>query len=115
MALIVPQQIVLVDGIVPTYETCEAGGDEFVNSGQIVIHMKNANATLPRSVIIDTYTKCNYGLDTEHDVTVVVPAGPGEIVIGPFPKSRFNDALGRVQLTYTDGAADLSIAVVDLP
>ena len=113
MALITPQQIVLA-GIIPTYEVCAAGGDEFVNSGQIVIHVKNVNGSLARTVTIDCYTPCNYGLDTEHDVAVVV-AGPGESVIGPFPKARFNDANGRVQITYSDSAADLSIAVVDLP
>lgn len=115
MALLVPQQIVLA-GIVPTYNTAKAtgDGDEFVNSGQIVIHVKNAHADTARTVTIDTYTKCNYGLDTEHDVAVAI-AGQSEKVIGPFPKNRFNDAEGKVQITYSDAAADLTIAVVDLP
>lgn len=119
MSLLVPQQIALA-GIVPTYHTCkeEGDGDEFVNPGQTVIHIKNAHADTARTITIDTYTKCNYGKDTEHDVAVVVNGiapGPNEVVIGPFPKSRFNDANGRVQITYSDAAADLTIAVVDLP
>lgn len=116
MALRVAEQIVRA-GIVPTYHACSEAGDEFVNSGQMVIHLKNSNADTPRIVTIDTFTKCNYGLDTEHDVAVTVlgiDPGPTEVVIGPFPKSRFNDALGRVQLTY-DHHEDLNIAIVDLP
>jgi len=119
MSLLVAQQIVLA-GIVPTYHTCkeEGDGDEFVNSGQMVIHVKNGHANASRTITIDTFTKCNYGMDTEHDVAVVVEGidpGPNEVVIGPFPKSRFNDAEGKVQITYSDTAADLTIAVVDLP
>ncbi len=112
MGLITPQQIPLA-GVVPTYGACSAGGDEFVNTGKIVIHIKNAHADTARTVTIDTYTPCNYGLDTEHDVAVEI-AGQAEAVIGPFPKSRFNDGDGRVQITYST-EADLSIAVVDLP
>lgn len=119
MSLLVPQQIVLA-GIVPVYNTAKAegDGDEFVNSGQMVIHVKNSHADSPRTVTIDTFMPCNYGMDTEHDVAVVVEGidpGPNEVVIGPFPKSRFNDAEGKIQITYSDAAADLTIAVVDLP
>ena len=112
MATLTPQQIVLA-GIVPTYNSCAEAGDEFVNSGQCVIQLKNVNAAA-RTVTIDCFTPCNYGLDTEHDVAVEIPLTVGDKVIGPFPKSRFNDAEGKVQLTY-DHHEDLSIAIVDLP
>ncbi|MBA7708132.1 hypothetical protein ES703_117022 [subsurface metagenome] len=111
-----PQTIVKA-GIVPTYHECSEAGDEFVNSGKTVIHIKNSEAETARIVTIDTYTKCNYGLDTEHDVAVTVEGidpGPTEKVIGPFPKSRFNDPNGRVQITY-DHHENLHIAIVDLP
>ena len=112
MATRTPEQIVLA-GIVPTYHACSDLGDEFENSGQCVIQLKNVNAAA-RTVTIDTFTPCNYGMDTEHDVAVEIPLNVGDKVIGPFPKSRFNDADGKIQLTY-DHHEDLSIAIVDLP
>lgn len=40
MAVLTVQQVNL-DGISPTFVAADAGGDEFVNSGKAVLHVKN--------------------------------------------------------------------------
>ena len=112
MAVITPQVIVAA-GIVRSHEGCASGGDEFVNSGRHYISVINAHAADPRTVTINSQINCNQGVD--HDVAITITAGQDEKIFGPFPKNRFNDADGKVQITYSDSAADLTIAVFELP
>lgn len=110
MATLVKQQVVLA-GIVPTFNVAAAAGDEFLNSGMIEIHAKNANGAATRTITIAGQSNCDLGYS--HDVSCVVPIS-GERISGPFPKRWFNDADGKVQMTY-DNEADLTIAILELP
>ena len=112
MALITPQVIVAA-GIVRTFEAVAAGGDEFVNSGRHFIAVINAHAADSRTITVNSQTLCNQGVD--HDIAVAITAAQDEKVFGPFPKDRFNDSDGKVQITYSDSGADLTIAVFELP
>jgi len=109
MATLSPQVIVEA-GITPTLVAATAGGDEWVNSGREFIHVKNSGAET--TVIINSQTACNQGVD--HDVTVTIPLTTGWKMIGPFPKDRFNDAAGKVQMTYGD-ETNLTIGIIRLP
>ena len=103
-------QRVSLSGLEPSFSNCDSGGDEFVNSGKAFIWIKN-NDTSAHTVTIDSQEPCSYGYD--HDVSVQVPAGE-ERLIGPFPKNRFNDSEGKVQISY-DGVTNLQIAVIEIP
>lgn len=103
-------QTVALAGITPTYAAAAAGGDEFVNSGREMIHIKNAH-TSSWTVTVNSQTACSQGFD--HDNAVVV-TNAQERMIGPFPKSRFDDANGKVQITYT-GVTALTIAIIQVP
>ena len=103
-------QVSTLSGLTPSYGACAAGGDEFPNSGKEVIHVKNAH-TSPWTVTVNSQANCNQGFD--HDAAVAVPNGQ-ERIIGPFPKSRFDDTANKVQLTYS-GVTALTIAVVQVP
>ena len=109
----ITKQVVVLAGIVPSWEACASGGDEFLNSGRCYISIKNAHAADPRTVTIDSQVVCSQGSD--HDAVVVVTAANDEKLIGPFPTDRFNDGDGKVQITYSDSAADMSIAVFEVP
>ncbi len=109
----ITKQVIVLAGIVPSWEACAAGGDEFLNSGRCYISIKNAHGADPRTVTINSQVNCNQGVD--HDVAVVVTAANDEKLIGPFPVDRFNDGDGKVQITYSDSAADLTIAVFEVP
>jgi hypothetical protein len=103
-------QVVILGGLSPSYAAAAAGGDEFVNSGREFIHVKNGH-TSAQTVTVNSQAPCNQGYD--HDAQVSVPASE-ERMIGPFPKSRFDDAGGKVQITYS-GVTALTIAVVQVP
>jgi len=109
MSLRTPQVIVLA-GITPALVAAEAGGDEFVNSGRDFIHVKNSGAET--TVIVNSQVNCNQGVD--HDETITIPLTTGWKMIGPFPKDRFNDTAGKVQITYGDHT-NLTIGIVRLP
>lgn len=109
MATLSVQEIVLT-GLEPSYDAGAAGGDEFVNGGNTFIHVKNGH-TSAQTVTVDSQAKCSQGFD--HDAAVSVPAS-GERMIGPFAKDRFNDADGKVQISYS-GVTSLTIAVIRIP
>ena len=103
-------QVVSLAGIAPSYAAAGAGGDEFVNSGHEFLHVKNGH-TSPQTVTANSQKACSQGFD--HDVAVAVPNG-AERMIGPFPKDRFDDPAGKVQITYS-GVTALTVAVVQVP
>jgi len=45
------------------------------------------------------------------DKTIVIPAGERHLV-GPFPKTVYNDSNGRVQLSYSS-ETDIEVAVIN--
>ena len=112
MATLTPQ-VIVAEGIVRSHVAVAAGGDEFVNSGRHYISVINAHGADPRTVTIDSQADCNQGVD--HDVAVVITAAQDEKIFGPFPKNRFNDSDGKVQISYSDSGADLTIAIFELP
>lgn len=114
MAKLITPQVVVLAGIVPTYEAALEDGNEFVNSGRVFIHAKNGHVSEDRTIIINSQVNCNQGVD--HDISVVITAAEDEKMIGPFPKDRFNDSAGKVQITYTPSTgADITIAVIEVP
>lgn len=92
-------------GLDPTLTAASGGGDEFVNDGATVLHVKNGGGG-SINVTVDSQTPCSQGFD--HDVVVAVPAG-AERLIGPFPQARFNDANGKAQVAYS-GVTSVTVA-----
>lgn len=86
-------------------------GDVFTNSGRTFIHVINGSAgTL--IVTINTQTPCNQGVDDDAEVASIL-AGE-ERMIGAFPKGRFNDANGQVQVKC-DVQTSILIAAIEVP
>jgi hypothetical protein len=76
------------------------GGDSFANDGRTVLYIKNA-AGSPMTLTIDAQSVDGVPLV---DPTVVVGAG-AEKIVGPFLPRFFNDANGRVKLTYSSATS----------
>lgn len=110
MGEFVPQKVTLA-GVAPTKNQATAA-DWFYNSGRVFILMENLDAA-ERSVVINSQTDCNQ--DDDHDVTVVVLPANDWKMIGPLPKSRFNDANGKVHLTYVGVVAAIKITLLEIP
>lgn len=94
-------------GLNLTMSAAAGGGDSFENNGHVLIRINNGSGGAI-TVTADAPKPDNFGLtDNSHDVALVIPAGESRIW-GPFPVNRFNDANGRVQLTYS-GVTTLTI------
>lgn len=109
MAVLTVQRTALT-GLAPVFSGAAVGGDSFVNSGRAYLHVKNGSAAAI-TVTVNSQTACNYGFD--HDAVVNVAAG-AETIIGPFAQSRFSDASGLVQVTYS-AVTTVTVAVVEVP
>lgn len=114
MAVLTVQQIVET-GLAPSFASAASGGDSFVNVAgkRTFLVVRNANESNPRTVTVTPSTGTlvldGYGTVTKDPLVVSVPA-EGERWIGPLPAPAFKEPA----ITYSDSAADLSVAVVKL-
>lgn len=98
-------------GIAPTYVAAAALGDAFVNTGRIFLHVKNGGGGSINVTVAEQVTADIAGY-TATDLVVAVPAG-AERMIGPFPRSAYNDSNGKVQVSYSDETS-VTVAALQL-
>jgi hypothetical protein len=113
MAVLAVQEIARA-GLNPALTAAAAGGDAFPNAGRVFLRVKNAHAANPRVVTVASQLPAGaipQGA-VKDDLDVQVPA-LGERWIGPFDPGSFNDANGRVVVTY-DTEADLTVGAYTL-
>jgi hypothetical protein len=87
-----------------------AGGDSFPNTGVEFVLFKNTNAAT-RIITMDIQATVDGQAVT--DRTYTIAATTGEVLLGPFPTSTYNDGNNRVNFTYS-ADADLKVAVFAL-
>jgi hypothetical protein len=113
MAVLAVQQIART-GLNPALAAAAAAGDAFANAGRTFLRVKNAHATVARTVTAVSQLPAGaipQGA-VKTDLAVAVPALQ-ERWIGPFDPASFNDANGRVVVTY-DTEADLTVGAFAL-
>lgn len=111
MASALTVQDITLSGLAPSYVAADATGNYFTNqTGRTFLHVKNGG-TAAIDVTVDSQQLCSFGFD--HNNVVSVPAG-GERMIGPFTTTRWNDANGRVNVSYS-GVTSVTIAVLQIP
>lgn len=108
MAVFTVQKPVLsTSGTALAFSSATSAGDSFPNTGIEFVHVVNAGSA-PRTITFDSPGTCSFGVanNSGHDVAMVVPGTTGapnnRVVVGPFPRGRFNDTNNRVQITYDD-------------
>lgn len=89
---------------VPITTAASAGGDTFDNDGRTIIVVKNGSGA-PITVTFDSLTPSNYGTDV--NPAAAIPAG-ATYFFGPLDPNRFNDANGRVGVSYS-GVTSLTV------
>lgn len=95
-----PVQDTSLAGITPSTPAGSSGGDSFPNNGNVILELINASGGAITVKADDPGSPAPASaLQFDPDVQVSVPAGARRIW-GPFPVFRFNDANGRVNLTY---------------
>jgi hypothetical protein len=82
----------------PTGSAAASGGDQVLNDGRTFLRFENSSAE--RTVTIPYLTSCSDGVT--HSVVVTVPATTGDVLVGPFPTAKFNNATGYLVWTYSD-------------
>lgn len=91
-----------------------AGGDAFQNQGDVILLVRNTDAAT-RTVTITAQDTSEvvpgFGAMTKADGGGVVPITSGVMAFGPFPTGAFNDANGKVQVTYS-AEGNLEVAAV---
>lgn len=97
MATLTVQQIAVTGLEAAAAAAAAAGGDDFVNNGKTFIKVTDGAATAP-TVTIASRVACSRG--STHNIAVAITAGESRY-IGPFPMDRFNDANGKVSVTYS--------------
>lgn len=100
-------------GVTPNPVAVDDAGNWFTNTGRNFIHILGGTAGALK-VTINSQAPCNYGED--HDVEIT-PVAATIYLVGPLPKSRFDDADAKVQITYAAGcqADGMKIQVFELP
>ena len=99
-------------GTTSSLSNCNTGGDEFINSGVEFVRIANTHASQAYNVTVVAQTTSidhpTFGELTKASAVKQVNAGQ-TIYLGPFKQRSFDDADGKVQLTYlTTGGAALS-------
>lgn len=106
-------QPILLTGLKPVLAEIGSNpnGDVFPNNGRVFIYVLNgAGETI--EITVNSQTPCNFG--TDHDAIIASILNTEIRLIGPFPKDRFNDANGRVQVV-SDVVTGTDIAIISLP
>jgi hypothetical protein len=114
MTLIAVSQISRA-GVAQALAAAAAAGNSFPNNGRTFFVVKNSHNADSRTVTFKSMIASAAvppGAAAD-DLDVAVASGVTK-VIGPFPPEYFNDGLGRVEATYTDAAADLTVQAFSL-
>jgi hypothetical protein len=109
-------QDVVEGGLNASYASAASGGDALLNlDGEVFLHVKNGDASSHTVTITaqdGSQEVPGFGTMTKANLQVSVPAS-GDRFIGPFPRAAFNDANGKVQITY-DAVTNVTIAALRL-
>jgi len=104
-------------GLNPSFVAAAAGGDDFINGDRTFFVVKNSNATLARTVTF-AVQRTSFDIDKFGKVTfaalaINIPLTSERWVKAPL--APYTDGNGKVQVTYSDSGADLTVAAVRMP
>jgi hypothetical protein len=91
--------------------TAVASSDKFTNSGNMILHVKNASGG-SINVTIKDQTSAPAGASSHDDDVVVAVANGTEKLFGPFEPERFNDTNGQVTVQYS-ATSSVTAEVID--
>ncbi len=104
-------KVVDLDGLdidTPAFVAVTAGGDLFPNDGFTALLFENG-ATQETTITIDSTKDCDQGFD--HNAGGVCPVSERRM-FGPFSPGRFNNAAGKVAISYAGGVTNLTVAAI---
>lgn len=102
-------QTIISDGIVPSAAAAASGGDAFLNDGNTHFEIINGGGSACVATFASQVSPPHPG-EAVADKVVTVGAGVTKR-IGPFSQAAFNDANGKVQVTY-DQVTTVTVAAL---
>lgn len=93
----VQSERIQIAGTEATYNAASGGGDKVAGGDDVVLHVKNADASSHDVTIVTPGTVAGQAIG---DVTVAVPAGE-ERFIGPLTPAHFEGSDGLVSITWS--------------
>jgi hypothetical protein len=81
-----------------------SGGDAVPNDGVTMVRFVNTSSQI--TATISSKETCSQG--STHNVEVVIPATTGDVVVGPFEKTRFDNESEQFEITYS-GVTGLTV------
>ena len=114
MATLTAQKITDL-GVVESLSTAVAGGDEFINSGVEFLHVRNdsgGSLTVTITAQVTNIHHQRFGSVIKSNIVKVI-TNDNSAFIGPFKQSAFNDANGKVQITYSAIGFEISVLYLD--
>ncbi len=93
-------KILLDTPLTPAGVTVEDDGMRFLNTGRVYLHILGGGAGA-LAITINSVGVCSQGAD--HDI-ILTPVAATIYLVGPFPKGRFDDGDGYVNITLEGGA-----------
>jgi hypothetical protein len=97
-------------GIAPSYTAASADGFFIPNNGRVILHFKNTGSQSTVTFV----TPVTFAGQALADLTATVPATSGDLMVGPFPPEHFNDAAGRILITFSS-TTGVTVAAVRVP
>lgn len=88
-----------IAGGAPSVRTA-ATNDAFDNNGKVMLRINNGGGGSITCKIDDPNSSLASATTFDPDVTITIPNGQVRVA-GPFPAARFNDANGRVNMTFS--------------
>lgn len=90
-------------GLAQTLAAAGGSGDQFTNDGQTFLVVSNGSgSSIDMTIAAQTTSATKQGMeDITYSNKVVALADGATKMIGPFATGTYNDANGRVQVTYS--------------
>lgn len=102
---------VVVAGTAPTFETAASGGDTAEVGVGLFLVARNGHSSEDRTVTIAGQGTTVYGEDNPDTAVTIQEEEEAWIPLHP----AYNSGDGTAAITYSDSAADVTVAVVKLP
>lgn len=108
--IVYPTVLTGLDPDAVAFVAAAGAGDLCPNDGDTFIFFENG-ATQEVIVTVDSVRPCSHGQD--HNSITTVPIS-GRRMIGPFDRARFNDAAGKLSITYGGAVTNLTVKAVSV-
>lgn len=99
------------NGLTPSYDSADAGGDTFTWARYAFLHVKNDDDASHDVTIAEQHDSAPAGYE-EADLVVSVPAGE-ERMIGPLDRQAYQNDDGDVEVSYDD-VTSVTVAAIKL-